>query len=115
MNTTAKLSAFFAALLVGVFATTYRYHGATIDAYLNTSHLHVTDWLLLIFGSLFVGCVAYRFLQQPDTLDWPGGFWFIMGGVMIYAALGHDPGLKEAACQILNSRHHGVWSSPCYQ
>jgi hypothetical protein len=115
MNTTAKLSAFLAGLLVGIFATAYKYHGATIDAYLHTSHLHVTDWLLLIFGSLFVGGVAYSFLQQPDTFDWRGSFWFIMGGVMIYAALGGDPGLKEAACQILNNRHHGVWSSPCYQ
>jgi hypothetical protein len=53
-------------LLVGVFATAYKYHGATIDAYLHTSHLHVQEWLLLIFGSLFVGSVAYSFLKVPD-------------------------------------------------
>ena len=52
MNATAKLWAFLAAFLVGSFATAYKYHGATIDAYLHTSHLHVQDWLLLMFGSL---------------------------------------------------------------
>jgi hypothetical protein len=105
MNTTAKLWAFLAALLFGVFVAAYRHHGATIDAYLHTSHLHVQDWELLFFGSLCVGGVAYSFLERPDTFDWLGSFWLIIGGVMIYAALGDDPWLKEAACWIVNDRH----------
>jgi hypothetical protein len=76
MNTTAKALAFLAALLVGVFATAYRNDGATIDTYLHTSHLHVQDWLLLIFGSLFAGGVAYSFLKQPDSFDWR---WSVYG------------------------------------
>ena len=115
MNTTAQLLAFLAAFAVGVFEIAYRHHEATIDAYLHTSHLHVTDWVLLLFGSLFVGGLTYSLLTQPDTFDWRGIFWLFIGGFMVYAALGHDPGLKEAACQILNSRHHGPWTSPCYQ
>lgn len=55
MSATAKVLAFLAAFVVGAFATAYRYHGAAIDAYLHTSHLHVQDWVLLIFGSLCVG------------------------------------------------------------
>jgi len=115
MSTTAKALAFLAALLVGVFAAAYRHHGAAIDAYLHTSHLHVQDWLILIFGSLCVGGVAYSFFKQPDTFDWRGGFWLIIGGVMICAVLGNVPWLKEASCRIVDGRHHGAWSSPCYQ
>jgi hypothetical protein len=103
MNTTAKVLAFLAAMLVGVFATAYRHDGATIDAYLHTSHLHDRDWLLLIFGSLCVGGGAYSLLKQPDTFDWRWSFWFIIGGVMIYAALGNVPWLKDASCWILNA------------
>ncbi len=115
MNITAKALAFLAALLVGVFATAYEHNGAAIDAYLHISHLHVQDWLLLIFGSLCVVGVAYSFLKQPDTLNWSGGFWLIVGAVMIYGVLGDVPWLKEASCRIVDGRHHGVWSHPCYQ
>ena len=113
MSTTARLLAFLAAFLVAVFAEAYRYHGATIDAYLHTSHLHVIDWVLLFFGSLVVGGLTYSFWTQPDNFDWRGSFWLIVGGVMIYAALGNNPALKEAACRMLSSRHHN-WSTPCY-
>jgi hypothetical protein len=112
MSTTARLLAFLAAFLVAVFATAYRYHGATIDGYLHTSHLHVMDWVLLLFGSGVVGSLAYSLLMQPDTFDWRGSFGLIVGGFMIYAALGNNPSLKEAACQFLSS--HRNWSSPCY-
>ena len=114
MNTAAKLSAFFAAFLVGIFVVAYRHHGAAIDAYLHTSDLHATDWVLLVFGSLFVGGLTYSFVTQPDTCDWRGGFWFVISAFMICAALGNNPSSKEAACRLLNSRHH-VWTSPCYQ
>ena len=113
MSTTARLLAFLAAFLVAVFAMAYRHHAATIDAYLHTSHLHVTDWVLLLFGSLILGGLIYCLVTQPDTFDWRGGFWLVMGGVMIYAALGNNLVLKEAACQMLSSRHHN-WSTPCY-
>jgi hypothetical protein len=115
MNTTAKALAFLAALLVGVFAAAYRHDGATIDAYLHTSHLHVQDWVLLIFGSMCVGGVAYSFFQQPDDFDWRWGFWLVIGGVMSYAELGNVPWLKEASCRIVNGRHHAAWTEPCYQ
>jgi hypothetical protein len=113
MNTTARLASFLAALLVGLFVAAYRYHGATIDAYLHTSHLHVMDWVLLIFGSLCVGGLTYNFLTQPDAFDWRGGLWLIIGGAMIYAALGGNPWLKEETCQMLSSRHH-YYDHPCY-
>lgn len=113
MSTTARLVSFLAALLLGFFVTAYRYHGATIDAYLHTSHLHVMDWVLLGFGSLCVGCLSYSFWTQPDAFDWRGGFWLVMGGVMIYAALGGSPWLKEEACQMLGSRH-SHYDHPCY-
>ena len=115
MNTKGIL-AFLAALLVGVFWSVYRHHGATIDAYLHTSHLHVQDWLLLMFGSLFVGGVAYSFLNRPDSFEWPSIVWLVIGGAMIYAEVADVPWLKEASCQIFNSRHHeAVWTEPCYQ
>ena len=115
MSTTAKALAFLAALLVGVFATAYRHDGATIDAYLHTSHLHVQDWLLLIFGSLCVGCVAYSFFDQPDSFDWRWSVWLVIGGVMIYAELGDVSWLKEESCRIILNPHHGAWTEPCYQ
>lgn len=114
MNATAKLLAFSAALFVGAFAAVYRYHGAMIDAYLYTSQLHVMDWVLLFFGSACVGGIPYSFFKQPDTFDWRGVVWVIIGGAMIYAVLGDDPQLKETTCRML-SRHHGAWSTPCYQ
>ena len=113
MSTTARLLAFLAAFLVAVFAVAYRYHGASTAAYLHASHLDAMDWVLLVFGSLVVGCLMYSLLTQPDNFDWRGGFWLVMGGVMIYAALGNNPALKEAACRMLSSRHHN-WSTPCY-
>jgi hypothetical protein len=106
MNTTARSASFLAAVLVGLFVTAYKYHGATIDAYLHTSHLHVMDWVLLIFGSLCVGGLTYNFWTQPDAFDWRGGFWLVIGAAMIYAALGGSPWLKEETCQMLASRHH---------
>ena len=113
MNTTARLASFLAVVLLGLFVTAYKYHGTTIDAYLHTSHLHVMDWVLLIFGSLCVIGLTYNFVTQPDAFDWRGGFWLIIGGVMIYAALGGSPWLKEQACQMLSSRHHH-YDRPCY-
>jgi hypothetical protein len=113
MSITARLLAFLAAVLVGAFVTAYKYHGAAIDAWLHTSHLHVMDWVLLLFGSLIVGALAYSLLTQPDNFDWRGGFWLVMGAFMIYAALGNNASLKETACRVLSSRHHN-WSSPCY-
>ena len=115
MNTTAKTWAFLGALLVGVLAAAYGQYGPTIDSYLHTRHLHVQDWSILIFGSLCVGCVAYSFVMQPDTFDWRWSFWFVIGGVMIYAVLGDVAWLKEASCRIVDGRHHGAWSHPCYQ
>jgi hypothetical protein len=114
MNTTVmRLSVGLAALLVGCFTTAYRYHGAAIDAYLHTSHLHVMDWVLLLFGSLFcVGSLPYQLWTQPDTIDWRGAFWFVVGAFMIYAALGNNPTLKEAACRIFS--HPRVHTQPCY-
>lgn len=113
MNATAKLASFVAALLIGLFVTAYKYHGAAIDAYLHTSHLHVMDWVLLMFGSLCVGCLTYSLFTQPDAFDWRGYFWLIVGGTMIYAALAGSPWLKEQTCQILSSRHHH-YEQPCY-
>lgn len=113
MSTTARLSAFLAAALVGIFAAAYRHHGVAIDAYLHTSHLHVMDWVLLLFGSLLMGGLAYGFWTQPDTFDWRWSFWFVIGGFMIYAALGNNASLKETACQILSGRHSNG-STPCY-
>ena len=115
MSTTAKLLAFLAALLVGVFATAYRHDGAAIDAFFHTSHLHVQDWLILTVGSLCVGGVAYSFLKQPDRFDWRWSFWLAIGGIMLYAELANVPWLKEASCRIINARHHGAWTEPCYQ
>jgi hypothetical protein len=115
MKTTARLSAFLAFVLVGAFVAAYRSHGAAIDAYLHTSHLHVMDWALLLFGSLAVAGITYKLLTQPETFDWRGGVWLIVGAFMIYAALGDNASFKEAACQILNSHHGYKSSSPCYQ
>jgi hypothetical protein len=112
MSTTARLLAFLAAFLVAVFAMAYRHHGATIDAYLHTSHLHVTDWVLLLFGSFILGGLIYGLATQPDTFDWRGIFWLIMSAFMIYAALGNNPSLKEAACAMFVKRHY---TPPCYQ
>jgi hypothetical protein len=91
MSTTARLLAFLAAFLVAVFAMAYRHHGVTIDAYLHTSHLHVTDWVLLLFGSLILGGLIYCLVTQPDTFDWRGGFWLVASGFTIYAVLGNNP------------------------
>jgi hypothetical protein len=113
MGITARLVAFLAAFLVGTFVIADRHHGAAIDAYLHTGHLHVMDWVLLIFGSLCVVCLTYSFWMQPDDFDWRGGFWLVVGGVMIYAALGGDPWLKEGACRMLSSRHNH-YEQPCY-
>jgi len=112
MSTTARLLAFLAAFLVAVFAMAYRHHGVTIDAYLHTSHLHVTDWVLLLFGSFITGGAIYGLVTQPDTFDWRGIFWLIMGAFMICAALGNNPSLKEAACALFVKRHY---TPPCYQ
>jgi hypothetical protein len=114
MSTAAKLSGFSAAFFLAAFVTACGFHGAAIDAYLHVSHLQATDWVLLIFGSLFVAGLTYSFITQPDICDWRGGFWFVIGAFMICAALGDNPASKEAACRIINSRQH-VWTSSCYQ
>ena len=72
-----------AGLLLAIFVDAYRYHGAAIDAYLHTSHLHVMDGVLLIFGSACVGGLTYSLFTQPDTFDGRGIFWLIIGGVMV--------------------------------
>lgn len=120
MNTGAKLLAFSVALLVGVFATAYRHNGAAIDGYLHTSllhvqgHLHVQDWLLMIFGSLCVGGVAVGVLRRPDSFDWRWSVWLLIGGITLYAEFANVPWLKEASCRILDGHHHGAWTEPCY-
>ncbi len=48
------------------------------------------DWVLLLFGSLFAGGIAYCLVTQPETFDWRWSFWLVIGGVMIYAALGDN-------------------------
>jgi len=114
MSTTARLLAFLAAFLIAVSAMAYRHYGATIDAYLHTSHLHVTDWVLLLFGSLILGGLICGLVTQPDTFDWRGGFWLVASRFLIYAALGNNPALKEAACHIFSSRPYHS-SHPCYE
>ena len=115
MSTTAKLLAFMAALLVGVFATAYRHDPTAIDAALHTSHLHVQDWLILFVGSACVGSVVYGLLWRPDSVNWGWSIWLVIGGVMIYAEVADVPWLKETSCKIINSRHHGPWTEPCYR
>lgn len=116
MSPTANLLGALAGLLLAVLVGVYRYHGATIDAYLHTSHLHVMDWVLLIFGSLCVGGLTYSLFTQPDTFDGRGIFWLIIGGVMIYAALGNNLWLKEETCQMFLYKRYHYWSQqhPCY-
>jgi drug/metabolite transporter (DMT)-like permease len=109
--TTARLLVFLAAFLFGLFVIAYRYHGAAIDAYLHISHLHPQDWLLLIFGSGCVGGIVYNFLNDPDTLDWRGSFWLIIGGLMIYAELGNVLWLKEGTCWMITRYHADQYCS----
>jgi hypothetical protein len=112
MNTmVVRLSVGLAAFLVACFTTAYRYHGAAIDAFLHTGHLHVMDWVLLLFGLACVGCFTYQLWTQPDTIDGRGIFWLVMGAFIIYAALGNNPTLKEAACEIFS---HPRTTSHCY-
>jgi hypothetical protein len=112
MGTTARFLTFLAAaFLAVVFAQAYKYHGAPIDAYLRTTHLHAMDWLLLLLGSFVLGSIAYGLLTEPDKFDWRAIIWLIMGGFMIYAALGNNASLKETACQLFVHRHY---TPPCY-
>jgi hypothetical protein len=112
MSTTARLLAFLAAFLVAVFVVAYRYHDAAIDAYLHLSQLHSADWVLLLLGSFFVGSLTYYLFTQPDNFDGRGIFWLVMGGFMIYAALGNNPSVKETACWMFVHRHY---TPPCYR
>ena len=113
MSTTARLLAFLAAFLVAVFAMAYRHHGVTIDACLHTSHLHVTDWVLLLFGSLILGGLIYCLVTQPDTFDWRGASGSSRAGSRSTPCSATTP-LKEAACHIFSS-HPYHSSHPCYE
>lgn len=114
MSTMAKATALLAALVVAIVVAACTHHQAFADAYLRASQFNAQDWVILVFGSACVGGMAYSLWTQPDSFDWRGIFWLIVGGLMIYSVLGDVPWLKEQSCRITDSRHH-VWSSPCYQ